>query len=398
MIPILSRKMNGSMPAVLFLTAVFFVNYSDRAILGPLLVHMERALDLDHVQATSLLLFLFTGFSCGLLSSGFLTASATPKRVVALSAIGSGIMLLCISRAHSLWEVRIFFTLLGAANGMYMPAAMATLSNLVESKQWNNAVAIHELSPVVSFIISPILAETIAARAGWQSAMLFMGYLSLAMGTLFLLFGKGGKDKTDRPSIGGIASALKKPVFWIFIWLFAVAVSGEFAPYSVLPLSLTSEQGLDSTEASRLLSLSRIASPFVVLMGGWAASCLGVARTILIFLIGHGFALAAMALPVSLAGKTGLFIAMACQSMATAFVFPALFALLARAFPLGQQAMLFSLALPAASYLGGGIVPALLGICGEYLSFGTGYFLFGLVCFASIPSLRCCKNNKSVAG
>lgn len=386
------NRMNGAMPAVLFLTAVFLANYTDRAILGPLLVHMERSLNLDHVQATSLLLFLSTGFSCGLLTSGFVTASVAPRRIVAFSAIGSGIMLLCISRAHSLWEVRLFFTLLGFVSGTYMPAAMATLGSLVRPGNWNTAVAVHELSPAVSFIFSPLLAETIATYKGWQSAMVFMGVVSLVMGGLFLLFGKGGREKTDRPSVGGIAAALRRPVFWIFIWLFALAVGGEFAPYSVLPLSLTSEQGLDSMEASRLLALSRVASPFVVLLGGVAATRLGAVRSIFLFLAVHGIALGAMALPASLVGKAGLLAAMACQSMSTAFVFPPLFALLARAFPLGQQAMLLSLSLPVAVYLGGGMVPALLGVCGEYLSFATGYFLLGLLCVATIPSLRLCKN------
>ncbi|SBW10822.1 Major Facilitator Superfamily protein [uncultured delta proteobacterium] len=387
-----SGRINGAMPAVLFLTAVFFVNYTDRAILGPLLVHMERSLNLDHVQATSLLLFLSTGFSCGLLSSGFVTASVAPRKIVAFSAIGSGIMLLCISRAHSLWEVRLFFALLGFVSGTYMPAAMATLGSLVLPANWSTAVAVHELSPAVSFIFSPLLAETIATYKGWQSAMVVMGVLSIAMGTLFLLFGKGGREKTERPSAGGIAAALKTPVFWVFIWLFALAVGGEFAPYSVLPLSLTSEQGLGSMEASQLLSLSRVASPFVVLLGGVAAARLGVVRAIFLFLAVHGIALMAMALPASLVGKPGLLAAMACQSMTTAFAFPALFALLARAFPIGQQAMLLSLSLPVATYLGGGMVPMLLGVCGEYLSFATGYFLFGLLCLATIPSLRLCKN------
>jgi NNP family nitrate/nitrite transporter-like MFS transporter len=352
---------------------------------------MERSLHLDHAQATSLLLFLSTGFSCGLLSSGFVTARVAPYRVVAFSAIGSGIMLLCIARSHSLWDVRLFFTLLGLVSGTYMPAAMATLGSLVKSDTWNTAVAVHELSPTVSFILSPVMAETIAAYSGWQSAMIFMGCLSFAMGTLFFLFGEGGREKTERPSAGGIAAALKNPVFWIFVWLFALAVGGEFAPYSVLPLSLTSEQGLSSMEASRLLSLSRVASPFVVLLGGWAANRLGMVRAILLFLIAHGVALAAMAFPISLAGKAGLFAAMACQSMATAFVFPALFALLARSFPLGQQAVLLSLSLPAATYIGGGLIPMLLGLCGKYLSFAMGYFFFGLLCVAAIPTLRLCK-------
>ncbi|MCC8195074.1 MAG: MFS transporter [Deltaproteobacteria bacterium] len=383
--------MDGALPAVIFITLLFLVNYTDRAILGPLLVHMEQSLGLDHVQATSLLLFLSTGFSLGLFSSGFVTSLVAPRGVMAFSAVGSGIMLLCIAHSQSLGAVRLFFCLMGVAAGTYMPAAMATLGSLVSPENWSRAVAVHEMSPALSFIFSPLLAETIAARSGWQSAMIVMGCLSLMMGGLFFLFGMGGKEKTDRPSIGGIAEALKRPTFWLFVWLFGLAVGGEFAPYSVLPLSLTSEQGLNSTEASQLLSLSRVASPFTVLMGGWVAVRLGVTRAILLFLVVHGIALTAMALPVSMIGRSGVFAAMALQAMSTAFSFPPLFALLAGSFPPGRQALLLSLSLPMGSYMGGGIIPILLGVCGDYLSFAAGYFCMGALCLATIPALFLCR-------
>ena len=385
------QGLGKAFPAVAFISLVFLINYTDRAIIGPLLVHMEKSLGLDHVQATSLLLFLSTGFFFGVFSSGFATARFAPRRVVAISAVGSGLMLLFIARSHSLSEVRLGFTMLGLVAGLYLPAAMATLGTLVSQENWSRTIAIHELAPNLSFILSPILAEAIVERGGWQGAMVVMGCVSLVMGTLFLIFGKGGTERTDRPSASGVTGALKAPVFWVFVWFFGVGVGGEFAPFSVLPLSLTSEQGLGSAEASRLLSLSRLVSPFVVLIGGWAATRLGIGRTILVFLLFHGVSLMAMALPHSLAGTAGLLIPMTGQAMATAFVFPALFTLFSRAFPLGQQPMLLSLSIPIASYIGTGITPVFLGVCGEYLSFSFGYFAFGVICLASIPLLRFCR-------
>ena len=79
------------------------------------------------------------------------------------------------------------------------------------------------------------------------------------------------------------------------------------------------------------------------------------------------------------------------QAMSAGFVFPALFTLFAESFPLGQQPMLLSLSLPLASLLGSGLVPYLLGLSGDYLTFSFGYGLFGVVCLATMPVLWFCR-------
>ena len=381
-------SLRSALPAVLFVAAVFFINYTDRAILGPLLVHMETALGLDHVQASSLLLSLSTGMSIGLLFSGIAASLIRPRLLISFSAMGCGIMLLLLTRAASLAEARLLILGLGLAAGFYLTAAMATLGSLVKSEDWSRTIAVHELAPNISFIVAPLLAESAAALWGWQSGFFIMGCLSLAAGFLFLLFGKGGFRKADRPSASGLLLALRRPVFWGFTWLFGLCVAGEFAPFSILPLSLTAEQHLSSETASRLLAFSRLASPFVVVAGGWATARLGATTCLMLFLLVHGLALCALALPAPMVGLPGLFAAMLGQAMATAFVFPPLFTLLAQSFPLGQQPLLLSIAVPLGTCFGTGFIPLLLGASGQYASFSLGYLVFGLVCLATLPFLR----------
>lgn len=381
-------KFGKALPAVLFVTAIFFINYTNRAITGPLLVPMERELGLDHVQSTSFLLFLSSGFCAGVLVSGFVASMIRPRVQVAISAVFGGCILLLLSRAASPEAIRLLLTFLGIFSGFYMTAALATLDSLVRPEDWSLTIAVHELSPAVSFILTPLLAEIAALHWGWQGAMMFVGILSLCGGTLFLFCGKGGTEKVDRPSAAGVISAIKAPVFWAFVWVFGLSISGEFAPFSVLSLSLTAEQGLDNALAARLLSFSRIISPFAVLAGGWAATHLGAQRTIRLFLIIHGISLICLAAPISLFGKPGVFLAMTSQATATAFVFPALFTVFARSFPHRQQPMILSIALPMASFLGTGLAPFLLGVSGQFLTFSQGFFIFGILSLATLPVLR----------
>ena len=377
--------------AVFLLTTAFFINFSNRAALGPFLVHMRVDLGLDPAQAASLLSLVSIGMGCGMLCSGLLTSILAPRRIISFSLVGAGASLLLIARSGGLVEVRLLFMLIGLVSGLYLTSAMATLATLVRPESWSRAVAVHELAPSVSVIVSPVLAETASALLGWRGGMALMGSVSITAGVLFLCWKNGGMRKLERPSMAGALDAFHKPVFWVFIWLFALCVGGEFGPYSVLPLSLTSEQGLNSAEAAKLLSLSRFPTPFLVLVGGYAVSRWSARKCLLLFLAVHGLSLVGMFLPYDVIGKAGLCSAMAGQAMAASFAFPALFTLFAESFPREKQPMLLSLSVPVASFLGGGLTPYLLGVSGKYLTFGAGYCFFGLICLASIVLLRLCR-------
>lgn len=389
--PDAANRFGWATPAVFFVAFIFFISYTNRAIIGPLLVHMEIDMGLDHAQASSLLAFLSLGQGTGVLLAGFLIALVPPRRMICISLAGAGVSLLLASRGASLGEARLCITLLGLISGLYLPSAMATLGTLVRPESWSMAVSVHELAPAVSFIFAPILAESAAAAYGWQGGMQLMGGVSLCTALLFLFLGKGGRETVERPSVAGTLAGLRQPVFWIFIWLFGLSIGTEFAPYSVLPLSLTAEQGLGSAEASQLLSISRLPAPFMVLLGGWAVGRLGIRKSLLLYLVVQGAALIALGIPHETVGTAGVLAAMLLQSLSAGFVFPALFTLFAESFPRGRQPMFLSLSLPVASYMGGGLVPYLLGLSGDCMTFAFGYGMFGLACFATIPLLLFCK-------
>ena len=370
--------------AVLFLTFAFCINFMNRAVLGPFLVHMRADLGLDPAEAASLLSFMSIGMGCGMLCSGAFASLLAPRRLISLSLAMAGAALFLISRANGLGEARVYFLILGITSGFYLPSAMATLATLVRPESWSRAVAVHELAPCLSFIVAPVLAETAAALWGWRHGTLLMGCISVAVGLVFLRM-RGGTKRLPRPSLAGAVAAFRKPVFWIITWLFGLSVGAEFAPYSVLPLSLTLEQGLDSAEAARLLSLSRFPAPFLVLFGGYAVAWWGAKRCLLLFMIVEGAALACLSLPHSMTGTVVLGGAMAVQAMAAAFVFPALFTLFAESFPQEQLPMIISLAIPLGSFIGGAMTPYLLGLSGKYLSFASGYLIFGIICLATVP-------------
>ena len=77
------RQLNGSqglrpqLGPIIFLTAIFFLNFLARIVLAPLMPVIEADLGLDHAEAGSLFLLISAGYFVSLLGSGFLSSRVT---------------------------------------------------------------------------------------------------------------------------------------------------------------------------------------------------------------------------------------------------------------------------------------------------------------------------------
>ena len=185
-------------------------------------------------------------------------------------------------------------------------------------------------------------------------------------------------------SFKGLKTILKDPKLWLFTWLMGLAISGEFAPYSVLSLHMATERALDGETAAFLLSVSRIAAPFAVLGGGFVTAKLGTRRTLVICLVAYASGMFMMAMPLFPFFVTGMFL----QPVMTAMVFPPIFTMLAESFPIKSQPLLLAVGMPLASFMGVGFMPFALGLWGEYLSFTAGFIMMGCLVILSFPLLR----------
>lgn len=372
-----------ALPWTLFVMFMFLLNYGARTLLSPLLVAIESDLGISHDQSTSLLLLQATGFSLSLFASGFLLSRVRPRTLVAVSSLLAGTALLAMTGIETFTGARMLLFAFGMAAGLYFTAGISTLESLVRPADWGKAVAIHELAPNGSFILVPLIAEAALRITDWQGTLVGTGAALIAGGVLFLLFGRGGTGLAAPPSFRGMRQAVS-PLTFVFTLFFVIGVAGEFATYSVLPLHMVNELGYTPEAASRLLSLSRLGTPLSALCGGWVADTLGARRTIKWYLVLHGLALMLMGVPHQAAAVTG----MVAQGMFTAFVFPAIFKMFAASFAPERQPLILSVTMPFSSILGTGIIPWLLGLCGQYLTFAWGFVMLGALSLVSVLGLR----------
>ena len=373
--------------ALLFLAGIFFLNFLSRIILAPLMPAMEQDLGLSHGQAGSLFLMISAGYFITLAGSGFVSSRLNHRRTIILSTLALGLAMLLVSLGRTLGEIRAALVLVGLGAGLYLPSGIATLTTLVSQKNWGKAVAIHELAPNLGLVLAPVVSEAFLGWSSWRTILALLGLASMASGAAFVLLGRGGRFPGQAPGPAVVKVLVSRPSFWIMMSLFSLGIGASLGVYAMLPLYLVAERGFDRGWANTLIALSRISGLFMALLAGWAADRLGQRRGMETTLLTAGLATVLLG-----AGRESWLAAMVFLQPALAVCFfPAGFAALSRIVPPEMRNLAVSLAIPLAFLLGGGALPAGIGLMGEAGNFALGIALSGALILAGPVLVRFLK-------
>jgi len=358
---------------LLLLTSIFFVNFIARIILAPLMPRVKADLALSYAEAGSLFLLISLGYFTTLLASGFISSRLTHRKTIMFSGIAMGIALFITSFSTSLWGMRIGLIAMGMAAGPYMPSGLATLTTLFNYRHWGKALALHELAPNLSFVLAPLVAEVVLYWFSWRTVFMALGFAAFMLAAVFARFGRGGDFRGDAFKYSSLRLILSNPAFWIMVILFSLGISSTLGIYTMLPLYLVTDHGMDRNWANTLIALSRIAGVGMALAGGWATDRFGPQRVLRIVFVLTGM----LTLFIGLAPRTWVAAAVFLQPIMAVCFFPAGFAALSRVSSAGERNLTVSLTIPMAFLIGGGAVPALIGLIGEVYSFGWGIAMVG---------------------
>lgn len=370
-----SRSFRKQLIPLLLLTSIFFVNFCARVLFAPLMPAVESALGFGHAQAGSLFFLLSAGYFLSLFSSGWIAARLIHRHTILLSISALGVTLVAMAFCNSLALLRIGFFLLGAFAGLYLPSGIATLTALVESRHWGKAAAVHELAPNLALVVAPLAAEILLSRFSWRSVPLVFGAVAVLLSLAFLRNRRLGGFTGRPPDLKALRDLLSRPALWILMGLFGLGISSTLGVYTMLPLYLVDDLGLDRNVANTLLAVSRISGLVMALIGGWTADRFGPQRTLVTVLMLTGAATVAIGMAPGRWALLAVFI----QPLLAVCFFPAGFAALSRIGPAADRNIAVSLTIPAAFLIGGGAVPAMIGWFGDHVSFGAGILLVGLL-------------------
>jgi NNP family nitrate/nitrite transporter-like MFS transporter len=170
------------------------------------------------------------------------------------------------------------------------------------------------------------------------------------------------------------------------IVLFTLALGISSGVYSMMPLYLVSERGMDRTWANTLLGLSRVATLGIVLLSGWMTDRLGVGKNLRATLLTAGL----LTCLLGIVPGSWLIPIVFIQGMVASCFFPVGFAALSRVGSPNGNNVVLALTLPVVSLLGGAI-PVGIGLMGEFGFFSLGFTLLGGLVLGGLILIRYLK-------
>jgi NNP family nitrate/nitrite transporter-like MFS transporter len=383
-------SIHSQMAPLLFLVGIFFLNFLCRIILSPLMPTVEKDLRVGHDEAGSLFFMISLGYCIGLLFSSFISSRLTHRKTILLSSIAVGGAAIFVSISHHLWMIRFGLIFMGLAGGFYLPAGIATVTELVRPEHWGKAIAVHELAPNLAFVTAPLLAEALLGVFPWRGVLMLLGMASMVSGAVYMIFGKGGGFLGEAPNVSTLRIVMKGPSFWIMMALFGLGIGASLAVYTMMPLYLVAEKGIDRTWANTSIAFSRILTLGSSIVVGWITDRIGPRKTLMGVFVASGI------ITILLGVVPGWWIipTVFLQSILATSFFPPGFAALSRIGSTKVKNVAVSLTVPVGFLLGGGVIAAGIGIMGEMGSFSLGFILFGGILLLGFLLARSLKFTK----
>ena len=358
---------------LLILASIFFLNFTSRIILAPLIPAIEEDFNLSHAHAGALFFLISLGYFISITNSGFISSRLNHKRTIIMSNTVLGVALIGTAFCRDVWSFCLGLFTVGIAAGVYLPSAISTLTGLISSRNWGKALAIHEIAPNLGFVAAPLIAEFIMTRFSWKIAFILFGVAALILSPLFARFGRGGEFLGEAPSFISFKQLFTKSSFWVMAFLFSIAICGSLGIYTMLPVYLVTEIGMERNLANTLVALSRISGLIISFVGGWAVDRFGPKWTLKIVLLITGM----MTVLLGIAPGRYAHVIVFLQPLVAVCFFPAGFAAVSFIFPPKSRNLAVSLIVPLAILVGGGIVPIFIGLIGDISSFALGIAISG---------------------
>ena len=272
---------------LLFITLLFYLNFVARILLSPLAPIMEMELGYSHAGTGSLFLITSLGYFFGLFVSGMISSRWTFTQTIQLSVSGFGLCLIGIAFSCNYWQIGALIAVLGFMAGLYLPAGMAKLTELIPSVHWGMGLAVHELGPNFALFLVPLQVEILLRFFDWQQVLMSQGLLTLGIVAAYRFYAGQGGSRGVAPKLSTLQDFLRQKNFWKLVLLFGLGVGSTLGIYSMLPVYFI-DQGIERGLGNSMLSASRTLSIPVVLIGGWLTDRIGVRRSLMIILITGG--------------------------------------------------------------------------------------------------------------
>jgi len=363
-----------NIPFLLLFWSLWFLNFSTRTVLAPLLPIFETELHISHALAGSIFLFMAVGYTSSLLVSNWITPRIGFKKSIAIGFMVLIGALFALAFTNTYWGLGVVAFFLGFGGGLYLPCALPLLTSTIHPDRWGKAIAFHETAATFSILVIPLFAAAALRFLDWTVLVLALSGLCMAVTIVFLIRSPDPRPKVeDKSPFYGV---LRRRDFWIMATLWGFAAAGGLGIYNLIPLFLVNEKGLSLELANSIFGISRIGGLVVTFLAGFLIDRIGVKRVLLISLLASGFSITGIALADSFPLLVGMLVFQA--TFMPAF-FPAGLVTISKLTTFGDRSAFAGATVAIGVVFGTGIVPTLLGTVADIWSFQAGMMVQGLL-------------------
>ncbi len=370
------------LPLLLF-WGLWYLNFSTRTVLSPLLPIIEDEFTITHALAGSIFTFLSIGFTITLLLTALLAARIGYKKCIALGFLISAFSLFslkCVDTFSSL-ALAAFFIGLGA--GFYIPSAIPLLTEVFAPKNWGKVIALHDTGATFSILSIPVLTAIAVRFLDWRTLLVILGTSCLVLLVFFWLLSPDPHPQREKQI--QFTRVLRRRDLWIIAvpWLFATANS--LGLYNLIPLFLVKEKGIDLGIANTIFGLSRIGGLFASVLIGFLVDRFGAKRIIFAVLLTTALSTVGIAVspifPLLIATLT-------IQATVSAAFFPAAFVAISKLTDLNERGIFTGITTAFGVVFGLGVTPAILGAAADVWGFQPGILVLGILTIFSCGLIR----------
>jgi MFS transporter, NNP family, nitrate/nitrite transporter len=366
--------LKGEAVGFLFLLwSLWFFSFSGRIIFSPILPLIEDEFMVTHARASSIFMFQATGYAAGLILSGFYAGRVGFKKSILFSFAILVCVCFCVPfvRAFLVFYLLLFFN--GFSTGIYLPAIIPLIREHFAERNWGKAISIYDSAASVSIFSVPFIVLFLLNYFHWRGIFGVLGVALLIIAMLFSL--KGEELKIREPHRTVFKVLIMRKSLWVMVTIIAFIAGANMGVYFILPLYLTKELSLSIGHANTLLGISRLGGVVVAILCGFLVDRFNLRKIVFTLMIVSGI----LTILLGMAPTPVIGIVLFLQAIFVTGLMPISFVCITRLFDRETTSMAVAFITVSSSMFGTGLMPYLLGLSGDLLSFRFGIIVLGLL-------------------
>jgi MFS transporter, NNP family, nitrate/nitrite transporter len=353
--------------------SLWFFSFSTRIIFSPILPLIEDEFVVTHARASSIFMFQSIGYAAAMILSGFYAGRIGFKKSIVFSFAVLACACFCIPFAKTFSAFYLIVFVVGFSSGAFLPSVMPLIREHFAERILGKTISMYDSAGAISIFSVPFIVLLFLNFFQWRGIFGILGGALLMVAILFFL--KGEELKVNQPHGTVFKGLVMKKSLWVMVTIMSAMMGANLGIYYILPLYLTKELFLSIGYANTLLGISRLGGVGIAILCGFLVDRFSLRIITFTMIIVSGV----LTILLGMASTSTIGIMLFLQAIFISGIPPLLWVCMARLFDRETLSMAVGFIMPLSILFGTGLIPYLLGLSGDLLSFGFGIIMLGVL-------------------